>query len=401
MLTAFSLLLLATAVFYAGLIGRMAWGLRRVLHAPAPTRRPDEAWPFVSVVVAARDEEEAVEACLRALLENDYPAGRFEVLLVDDFSTDATPRIVRRLQRAYAGVLAGEAAGDDAPEGDAFTLPLRLLPMREVAEASAGHKQAALAHGIRQARGQILLTTDADCAVGPRWLRSMVNRFDEETAFVAGPVRYRPGKTLFGRMQALEFMALVAFGAGAIGAGRPNICNSANVAYGREAYARYGRPAHKGSPHPADDELLLQRLAEAPEWRVRFCADPDALVEAEPVHGIRAFLAQRTRWSSMSARYPSAVLVASVALLYAFYVLLLAVLGAVWFWPALWPPLLLSLGLKMAAEATMTYPAARHYGQGWLFRYFPLAQLFQIPYVVYVGAAGALGQVHWKGRRVQ
>ena len=91
MTIAFSIAIALAAVYYAALIGYFAVGFRRVRREAFTA----EAWheggleetaPFVSVVVAARDEAEGIEACLRAILANDYPADRFEVIVVDDCS---------------------------------------------------------------------------------------------------------------------------------------------------------------------------------------------------------------------------------------------------------------------------------------------------------------------------
>lgn len=382
-----SVLLLGTGLFYAGLLGFLVWGFRRIRSKHRSCSTASEDLPFVSVVIAARNEEKEIAACLRSVLKNDYPDECFEVIVVDDDSEDRTAAVVRRLQRRYNPALvdAGGVA-EHAPER------LRLV---QLYGGNTGHKHAALQRGIAAARGDLILTTDADCRARPGWLRAMANAFTPDTGFVAGPVRYRPGERLFGRLQALEFLGLQAFGAGGIGTGQPSICNSANVAYRREVYEAYAASHTVGA---AADELLLQHLADDPHWDVQFCADPAAIVETDPAPDLQAFLAQRRRWASMGPRYPRKALVATVAVLYLFYVLLLATPGLVWFSPVLILPLLIAFGLKFTAEAALLWPAARFFEQRRLLRYFPLAELLHLPYAVYVGAAGALGEVEWKGR---
>ena len=110
-------------------------------------RRPGNAnaerVQLVSVVVAARDEAAHIASCLRALLAQDYPQDRYEIIVVDDGSTDGTGHIVREF--------GGETAS------------VRLLRTE-----GSGSKKAALSLGIAEARGEVILTTDADCQVGPR-----------------------------------------------------------------------------------------------------------------------------------------------------------------------------------------------------------------------------------------
>ena len=405
MLLAFSLALVLLGLYYGGLMGLFAWGFRQVLRTACPgpgtgagSAAPSaDALPLVSVVVAARNEAASIEACLASILSADYPEDRFEIVVVDDFSEDATAAIVQRMQRRLrtSEVPVGiDADDDEKPER------LRLVRMQEMPDVPAGHKGHALACGIEAACGEILLTTDADCRVGPGWIWEMVRAFGPDVAFVSGPVLYPPGRSRFGDLQALEFLGLIAVGAGAIGAGRPNLCNSANVAYRRTAYDALRRSPAVGPLRPNEDEVLLQTIAAETDWKVAFCPSPKAAVDAEPLAGVRTFLEQRRRWAASGARYPSPVLVASIAGVWLFYALLLAGLVAAPFVPVLWPAALGALGVKIVSEALLLVPACRHFGRARLLRYFLPEQILQIPYVVSIGAVGALGSVHWKGRWV-
>lgn len=397
MILVYSIVLGLAAAYYAALISFFAAGFRRVRReiTPDPSKKSlpgEDVTPFVSIVIAARNEADSILSCLQSILANEYPASRLEVIVVDDFSEDETAAIVQQLQNKRRPVTAGYVEERETDEP-----PLRLVRMQDHASSASGHKRHALQQGIAMARGDLVLTTDADCTVGPRWIQSMIAYFNADTGFVAGPVRYRPGPTLFGRLQALEFLALVATGAGGIGMGRPNMCNSANVAYRRDVYERFSTLPNKG---PADDEVLAQRLAADTAWNVRFCAHIDALVETDPVLNLRAFWTQRRRWAGTGPRYPHNGLVAIILGVYLFYMLLFWGGIALPFIPALWPAVAVALVLKVGAETSLLLPACRHFGQRWLFRYFLPEQLVQIPYVVLIGLAAALGRTHWKGRQV-
>ena len=385
MTAAFSALLLGTGAVYALAIGAFAVGFRRVLREQEGTA----ALPFVSVVIPARNEEASIGACLDAVLANDYPADRFEVIVADDASEDATAEVVR-MRMAHALVPAGE---EEAPAR------LRLLHIPEDEARDRAHKKHALETAIAEARGEVILSTDADCVVPPGWIRAMAARFDAGTALVSGPVLYPTGGVV-ADLLALEFLGLVAVGAGAIGAGRPNMCNGANVAYRKDVFEEVG--GFDGIDHltSGDDELLMQKIAYTTPWRVRFCPDPDAAVWTEAPHSPRAFFAQRQRWASKGAHYPNAPLVAMLVAIYAFYVCLLVGLVAWPFAPALTWPVLGALALKVVPEFGLLGPAAQHFGRAKLLPLFLPAQSFQIPYVVGMGAAGVLGGFEWKGRRV-
>ena len=436
-------LLVAGALSYAGLLGACAWGFQRVFSSAAHAKAGEDEQakrPFVSVVIAARDEAERIERCLDAILESDYPAERFEVIVVDDFSRDATAERVQQFiaerrearRRVPAGVPPGNspAETETAPPEDAprvrpdrtggadrsspregSTPGVRLLQMHRVMDESTGHKREALNHGISAARGPLILTTDADCTPAPGWIGAMTNPLrSNAVAFVAGPVRYRLpngdsdsppeqsfGARLFDQAQALEFLAFQAVGAGSIGLGRPTICNSANVAYRQSVYQALYRPETLGA---ADDETLIQRIGEETESRVAFCAAPAACVETPPADGLRAFWHQRQRWASMTPRYPDTGFTVALGALYGFYVLLLAAAPLSFWTPALLGPLAVAAVLKVAAEAVLLVPACRRFGQSKLLRALLPFQPAHVAYMVGIVAAGVFGTTEWKGRAV-
>jgi cellulose synthase/poly-beta-1,6-N-acetylglucosamine synthase-like glycosyltransferase len=397
MTAAFVAVLLGSGLCYALAVGSFAVGFQRVVRSRVD-RAPDADLPFVSVIVPARDEADAILPCLDSILAGTYPESRYEVIVVDDLSRDATPALVReRMARVNRVAVAAGFAEADA-EADAEPR-LRLVQVPENEDRRRAHKKRAIELGIAASRGTIICTTDADCLVPPGWLREMVARFDDETALVSGPVLYPTGGPA-ANVEALEFLGLVAVGAGAIGVGRPNLCNGANVAYRKDVFEALG--GFSGIDHltSGDDELLMQKIAYTTDWRVRFCAERAAAVLTEAPDGLRAFFEQRRRWASKGAHYPHPALVALVGAIYVFYVALLGGLLALPFVPALGLPLAAALGLKVLPEAALLGPACRHFGRLRLMAYFLPAQFLHVPYIVLMGAAGALGGYEWKGRRI-
>jgi len=124
------------------------WYLSKV----EPVAEPLLEYPFVSVCVPARDEERDIEACLTSLLNQDYP--QFEVIVVDDNSTDNTPDIIKSLQKRHANLVAIQGA---ALPADWYGKPFALH--------QAGQK----------ARGELLLFTDADPVFRPYALTTAVH----------------------------------------------------------------------------------------------------------------------------------------------------------------------------------------------------------------------------------
>ena len=187
-----------SSVYYIYFITRVRIGLLSLRFA-----RPQNIARHISVVVAARNEEKDIEKCLLSLLKQTYPTNRYEIIIVDDGSTDKTASIVKSFSERFANI--------------------HLLSLMFDSEHKIGRKPIALAKGIAQASGEIILTTDADCIVPPQWIEIMVNHFEEGVVFVAGPVAERDSNTFFAKMEQLEFLGLITTAAGLIGSGRPII----------------------------------------------------------------------------------------------------------------------------------------------------------------------------------
>ncbi|MEO1632358.1 MAG: glycosyltransferase, partial [Bacteroidota bacterium] len=333
-----------------------------------------------------------------------------------DLSDDATPEIVQgRIdqERVDALHVMPVLAGFEEEEDEPPSLRLRLFQMPENLERQRAHKKRAIEKGIAHARGEVILTTDADCEVPTTWIRTMASAFgavvaqgdplaEEEpgVALVSGPVLYTTHRAPLLQMQALEFLGLVAVGAGAIGAGRPTLCNGANVAYRRDVFDALG--GFEGIDHltSGDDELLMQKIADQTDWQVRFCNDPAAAVVTEPMFSLGAFVAQRARWASKGAHYPNPVLVAMCVAIFSFFVLLIGLSVALPFAPALGPAVAGAWALKLLPEWTLLAPFARRFRREHLLRWFLPAQALHPLYIVAMATLGAWGGYTWKGRTV-
>ncbi|MGV3641832.1 MAG: glycosyltransferase, partial [Adhaeribacter sp.] len=145
-----SILLLALVGLYGLVIWRRRQAWQRMPLVPDPPAAGPT--PFLSVIIPVRNEETNISQLLQDLARQTYPAQSFEVLVVDDSSTDGTPGRVLAFQNQ-----AGYA--------------LRLLHLAQTG-AGTGKKQA-VAAGVRQARGELLVFTDGDCRVQPQWLRHL------------------------------------------------------------------------------------------------------------------------------------------------------------------------------------------------------------------------------------
>ena len=334
-----------------------------------------------SLLIAARNEAAALPLLLADLRAQTLPAARFEVILVDDHSTDATAEVVAQAETSF---------------------PLRLLRLADQPGAPTG-KKAALQAALRTARAPWVVCTDADCRVGPGWLGSYAALLNQEPAvrFVSGPVLLTGADTLWQRLLGLEFAGLVGVGGACIRLGFPTMCNGANLAYRRDAFAAVGGFA--GNEHLAsgDDEFLLHKLHARFPGSIQFLQVPAATVRTAAPPTLAALLRQRVRWASKWRHY-QAPAPRRLALLVAAANASLAVgAGALPWRPALAPWVGSAWLLKLGADAWFLAPVLAFFGRRRWLRAAPLLQLAYAPYVLGVGLLGLRGGYRWKGRRVR
>jgi cellulose synthase/poly-beta-1,6-N-acetylglucosamine synthase-like glycosyltransferase len=318
--------------------------------------------------------------CVRDILAQNYdhPDWGFELIVVNDHSEDDTVRV------------AIEAADGDPR--------FRIINLEEV--QGVAYKKAAVATGIRAAKGSWILTTDADCRMGPDWIETMGCYMTFDTGLVSGPVMLE-GERIFQKLQALEFMGLNAVGAAAIQAGNPTMCNGANLMYRKETFEEVG--GFEGIDHIAsgDDELLMHKIASETKWKVAFAMRRPAVVRTQALASWSQFKAQRRRWVSKSTQYKkpgiTMTLVLSWLAMAGFPVLLLAAIG----WPEAWIFLGINLLLKMAGEFPILFRAAVFFDKLRLLPWFIPEQIAHIAYVLWVGLAGNVRSYTWKGREVK
>lgn len=328
--------------------------------------------PTVSVLVAARNEESCIANVMQALLRQDYPAERLEVIIIDDHSTDRTAGIVRQFSEAN---------------------PCLSLIQAPPLPTEAAPKKNALLAGLQASSGEIILTTDADCQPGPGWVSGMVKHFEEETTAVAGysPVEGNPAR----------FDAFVngVISAGTIGLGYPVTSVGRNFAYKRAAFEAVGGFGDSIKGASGDDDLLLQRLARNGR-RITFAAAQATIVPAAGAKTLREWLIMKRRHLSAGTRY-SAGLVSLFTVLYLFHWGLLAALVTTIAKVTTWEFTALIWGSKSAVDFLALHKGAellhhRNWIRGWL-----AAEIISPLLICLVTPLALVGKVRWKGRELK
>lgn len=331
--------------------------------------------PFVSIVVAARNEADQLGALLSQLLRQDYPA--YEVIIVDDRSTDATPDVLQAWR-----------ARDDR------------LKFVQITAAPQGRppKMYALEQGVGAARGALLLFTDADCVVPPTWITAMARCFTPDVGAVIGYIELRAEHdTLLEHVQALDYFGMMALTASGTKLGHPLGGGGANLAYRRSAYRESGGFAHMPDGAIADDMLLIQRVQDRTRWRIAFCDDPRGFISTAAEPTLKQLLRQRARWMAGGQevlRDNTALLVIS-SLLGTFNGMLLS-FPLLLKRPVTRRALLWAIVIRVLADTLHLGVIAARWRRLQILRYLPLWLVAQVPYTIALPLYSLLGRWTWK-----
>lgn len=363
------------SIAYAVLGTGILVGVRRLKR---PLREKGESLPFVSVLVAARNEERNIGRCLESLFHQDYPAERYEVVLVNDRSTDGTQAIVDAFAARYPNLI-----------------PVRIF---EDPIGISG-KQNALRTGVKRCRGEFILNTDADCVVPPTWISSIVHHFGEGVGLVIGvPVCHARGEnaSLFTRIQSLDFAFLLNLAIGVAGWNQAATCIGNNFAYRRQAFDDAGGYEEMGFAL-TEDAALLRAIRRTRRWHISAADVPEAVVLTESVKTFRQLYRQRARWI-LGGQRTRALAIQLLYLVLLYHLLLLAV-PICWWIPELRGTTSVVFLSKFLMDFMMAAQATGRLRRRDLLRLYPLMEVFFIAYSSIIGVAALLSQkVEWKGQ---
>ncbi|MGB5529315.1 MAG: glycosyltransferase [Ignavibacteriaceae bacterium] len=338
------------------------------------------AHEYISIIIPFRNEEKNIIANLKSIEAQVYPKDKFEAIYVNDSSEDNSLDLLNK-----------SVKGSN----------IRIFTVPKDYSLNA-HKKRAVRYGIENAKGQIIVTTDADCIHDEEWLKSLTQSFDSLTGFVSGPVEFETDNSYFSKFQKMEFAGLVLCGAGLIGAGHPTICNAANIAYRKKVFDEVGGFKDQMNLSSGDDELLMQKISKDSDFKVKFCIDKSAIVKTSANKTIGDFYQQRKRWASKGLFYGDKSLVLKLILIYAFYVGLIAqlILGLV-INSSFLLLFFLSIILKIIFEFRILLKGKELLFSDLQLKYLFVAEIIQIPYIIFTGLVGAFGNFLWKSRKLK
>lgn len=311
--------------------------------------------PTVSVIIAARNEQQNIRSCLESIVRVSYPKECLEIVVVNDRSSDGTEQIVREYVAKFPFV--------------------RLINAEPDASGKLLGKANAVAQGIEQSEGEIILFTDADCIVPERWIEETVKYFDTPSVgIVAGFTKLRAGN-VFESLQALDWFVLFSIAAATTRLRFPVTAVGNNLAVRRSAYEAVG--GYAGIPFSVtEDYALFHAITRDGKYVAKFPIDPGMLVTSQPCATVTELYHQKKRWFAGGADMEWKNL-ALFGVGYVFKALLVASLFA-----GAFTAFAVAFTLKTAVDYVLVRPTLNAFGMQQLVWYFLPFELYYTLYVL-------------------
>ncbi|MBL4708329.1 MAG: glycosyltransferase [Flavobacteriales bacterium] len=260
---------------YVCFIVWLIWGLSKKKSGTEAT-----VLPYVSVVIAFRNESINLVRIFDCLEKQKFPMERFEIIFVNDHSSDNGEFLLKE------------------------RILLSNLNSRIVALTDRTGKKSAIELGLTEANNDIIVTVDADCRMNQYWLAAMTKRFkSEEVSMVLGPIILEGKQGVFDHIQVTEFSTLMGMTMATANNGRPILSNGANCAFRRREFLENNPYSENRKVETGDDIFLLHSLKKAARTEIEFCNELDALVKTSTKTTLSSFLSQRLRWASKTKNY--------------------------------------------------------------------------------------------------
>ena len=371
------LLLPMYLLLYIFFIGRLIAGYGKVKPFALRNTTPETTF---SIVVPMRNEADNLPRLLESIKNIDYPKTMFEVIFINDFSTDDSEKKIynwRMENGEYHITLIDSVRRSKSPKKDAIA---RAIPI--------------VAHNW-------IVTTDADCVLPKNWLKVMNDYIAaNDVEMLAGPIGYDGKMRLSHHFQQMDLLSLQGATIGGFGLGKAFMCNGANFAYAKELFREVKGFAGNGDTASGDDVFLLHKAMAARPEKVHYLKSKDAMVMTKPVNGWLPLFFQRVRWGSKAVAYEHefaetlawAVFLgnASLVTFFAF-----AVAGKFrWEWLAV------LFGFKLIFDTILLFQANRFIRDGRFF--FPLLSSVIYPFFTTIVALySVVGVYRWKGRTLR
>lgn len=246
-----------------------------VLNLPKPLRifLTDDNLPFISILIAARNEEKNIINCLKSLELLDYPKDKLEIIIGNDQSTDRTVELT-----------------EEFTQNKSHYKIVHIHSNLGNAKAKAN----VLAHLFNESTGKIVFVTDADIQVKPTWIKSILPYFQNEEVGIVSGTTVVNGHNLFTKMQSIDWLYFSGLLSAFDNLGLKSTAVGNNMAVTQKAYLATG--GYSQFNFSVTEDLALFTAITQKGFKAINLLETNNLNFSKPQVSYKAFLHQRKRW---------------------------------------------------------------------------------------------------------
>lgn len=378
----FTVIVLISGFIYISYVENFRSGLVRLKNRMPELK--NENLPKVTVIIPARNEEKYISDTLNSVMNQNYPKSLFDVIAVDDRSTDGTGNIMESKAGIYSN--------------------LSVIRIKEVSKNISPKKNAILT-AVRSTDSEIIITTDGDCIHDPNWIRSLVapvmGNKNENVGIVAGLSVFEKEYTgvfeeIWQNMQNIDYISHSLIAAGSIGNSRAFTANGSNFLAKRALYEKEGN-SFKGELASGDDFFMIQAARES-DYRLRFVFNRESIVRTRPVDDLKGLVEQRARWASKATYSSDFVLYFGINTFVFYTGLLTAFIMTLSGFYSVKIFIILFL-MKFVPETLLLAYGFGKFGLDLKLRYYIPLQIFHVPFNIFVILKSKFTGFEWKGTK--
>lgn len=344
------------------------WVLYGILKKQPQTNNKQTNFNCISIVVVFRNESKNLSNLLNSFLALEYPTEHFEIILVDDDSSDNSSEIIQSYLHKFPNI--------------------QLLTNQRI---SISPKKDGIATAIHQSKGTWIAVTDADCIVPTNWLGQLNQCINtNQPLLVAGPVICTSEYKLLKQYQQLEFLALMGITMGTMNLSKPIMCNGANLAYHKKTFLQTVNFNTKQTVSGDDIDILESFYKKFPN-RIMF--NQKSIVTTNALENWKDLIQQKIRWAAKSSQYKNiftqlvALIVLTTQITITFFLFYNVKVGL---------ELLLT---KLCVDFILIYYTSKKLQQTVSIYYFLMCSILY-PFInSYIGLKSIIGNYEWKERK--
>lgn len=329
--------------------------------------------PFVSVIIAARNEETKIEICIESLKKLTYPRELYEIIIINDRSTDKTAELIHRCTDGFSN--------------------FRLIESTENISSKFPGKANAVDCGIKESGGEIILMTDADCTVPANWIEETVKYYGDDTGMVCGYTKINEENGFFSKIQSIDWLYLLSTAIGSSGFNCTLACIGNNLSFRRKAYEDTG--GYGKINYSVTEDLALMRAIRKKEYRVRFPVNPLSAIITDECSTFTELYSQKKRWFRGGI---------GIGLFGYFVGILMYIVNSVMLTGFLFMPAFYYLSfvfVKFLSDLIIILPAGKAYNYKGYLKYFIFFEIYFMLYGLLLPFTFLSGyKVNWKNRKI-